>query len=512
MTKISINYTTLFNALLFTVIYGVALYYFVSFFSNIVYAIIASMMALVIYANILRKFLLEMFGLEVTRTSEFFVYFFMYLITISVLVMPFFISANVVFEAPIIRYVIIGFATVLLTKYTLFMLLGPWHDIVMKIRHKKYFDDIYYNPLVSVMIPAWNEGIGIIYTIESILNSSYRNFEIVVINDGSTDDSDERIKKFLEQHKNSNNNDITIQYYYQPNAGKGGALNRAISMAKGEIIMSVDADCIVDTEAIAEFVKIFKDQTVSAAVGNVKIGNKNNTVGIVQYLEFLFSFYFKRVDALLGSIYIIGGAAGAFRKDVFEKLGGYCEGNITEDIELTVRIQDAGMKIEYANDAIIYTEGADDLDGLKKQRLRWKKGRFQTFYQYMHMFFSTKKHHNKALTWFIMPLAMFQEVQLLLEIPFIIFMYVFSFVNSDFSSYLSGVMVVGLMFMVQILFYEKNTRRMSFILLAPIGWLLFYVATYVEAWALVKSIESYLFKREVTWQKWERKGVGINKA
>ena len=74
--------------------------------------------------------------------------------------MPFIVEPNVVFEAPIIRYIIIGFATILLTKYTFFMLLGPWHDIKMKLRHKLYFSDIDYKPLVSVMIPAWNEGGG----------------------------------------------------------------------------------------------------------------------------------------------------------------------------------------------------------------------------------------------------------------------------------------------------------------------------------------------------------------
>lgn len=509
MNKININYLTLFNSIVFTGLFFLVLYYAISYVDNIIYMVVFSLMALIIYINILRKFFLEMFSLEVTRISEFFIYFIMYVVTISVLAMPFFVEPNVVFEAPIIRYIIIGFATILLTKYTFFMLLGPWHDIKMKLRHKLYFSDVDYKPLVSVMIPAWNEGVGIINTIESILTSTYRKVEIIVVNDGSTDDSDERMRAFLARHEKDKNKDIKIRYIYQSNTGKGGALNHAISLAKGEILLSIDADCAVDKEAIAEFVKVFKDPEVCAAVGNVKIGNKNNAVGIVQYLEFLFSFYFKRVDALLGSIYIIGGAAGAFRREVFEKLGGYCESNITEDIELTVRMQDAGMKIEYANEAVVYTEGANDIASLRKQRLRWKRGRFQTFYQYWYLFFSTKKRHNKFLTWFIMPLAVIQEFQLLLEIPFIIFMYVFSFVNSDFSSYLSGILVVGLMFFIQIMFYEKSTRRLSFVLLAPIGWLLFYVATYVEVWALIKSIDSFIFKREIIWQKWERKGVGV---
>ncbi len=512
MKKIIINNVTLFNAALFSVIYVVFMVFVISFLENLIFIVVFGAMALIIYANILRKFVLEMFNLENTRISEFFVYLMMYIVTISVLVTPFFVETKVVFEASFIRNIIIIFASILLTKYTLFMLIGPWHDIRLKLRHKLYFDDVVYKPLVSIMIPAWNEGVGVINTIKSILDSEYREIEIIVVNDGSTDDSDEQMRAFLRKYQGQEQIDIAIRYVYQNNTGKGGALNKAISLAKGDIILSIDADCVVDSRAVGEFVRVFKDASVMAAVGNVKIGNSDSTVGIVQYLEFLFSFYFKRVDALLGSIYIIGGAAGAFRREVFEKLGGYREDNITEDIELTVRIQDAGLKIEYVNDAVVYTEGASDLASLKKQRLRWKLGRFQTFYQHRHLFFSTKKHHNKVLTWIIMPLAILQEFHLLLEIPFLIFLYVFSFVNTDFSSYLTGVLVVGLMFVVQILFYEESTRRVSFIILAPIGWLLFYVATYVEAWALVKSVKSFVLKQKVTWQKWERKGVGLIKT
>ena len=509
MGKITFDFSTILSMILFSGAYFATAFFLIGKTENIAYMVVFSLMALILYLNILRYFIFEICSLSYARMTEFFCYAIMYGITISVIAFPFFLEPVFVFESPVVRYLIIGFATLLLTKYGLFMLLGPWHDIKMRIRNKLYFDDIDYNPLVSVMIPAWNEGVGLIHTIESLLRSEYRKFEIVVVNDGSTDDSDEKMCKFLRKHMTSHNKDIKIRYRYQENSGKGGALNHAIATAKGEILISIDADCSVDPQAIGEFVKIFKDPAVDGAVGNVKIGNRNNTVGIVQYLEFLFSFYFKRADALLGTIYIIGGAAGAFRKSVFERLGGYSTTNLTEDIELTVRMQDAGMKIEFASEAVVYTEGASDLASLKKQRLRWKRGRFQTFYQHMHLFFSTKKRHNKFLTWGIMPLAIIQEIQLLLEIPFLIFLYVFSILNADFTSYLTGVLVVGMMFVVQFTFYDKSTRRVSFIALAPIGWLLFYTATYVESWALIKSIESFIFKKEISWQKWERKGIGV---
>ncbi len=512
MGKITFDFSALLSMVLFTAAYASVAYFLISFTENIAYLIVFSLMAFILYINILRYFILEICSLSQARVTELFSYVIMYGITISVLVLPLFLEPIFVFESPTLRFFIIGFATLLLAKYCTFMILGPWHDIRQGIKHRLHFDHLEYNPLVSVVIPAWNEGVGVIHTIESLLQSTYRNLEIVVVNDGSTDDSDEKMCEFLKSHMVSKDKDIKIRYRYQENTGKGGALNHAISISRGEIIISIDADCAVDKDAVGHFVKVFKDPAVSGAVGNVKIGNRNNTVGIVQYLEFLFSFYFKRADALLGTIYIIGGAAGAFRRSVFDQIGGYSTTNITEDIELTVRMQDAGMKIEFASDAVVYTEGASDLKSLKNQRLRWKRGRFQTFYQHMHLFFSTKKRHNKVLTWIIMPLALLQEMQLLLEIPFLIFLYVFSILNSDFSSYLTGVLVVGLMFVIQFTFYDKSTRRLSFIALAPIGWLLFYVATYVEAWALIKSIESFIFKKEITWQKWERKGVGVSRV
>ncbi|MEY3784524.1 MAG: hypothetical protein RLZZ230_846, partial [Candidatus Parcubacteria bacterium] len=192
---------------------------------------------------------------------------------------------------------------------------------------------------------------------------------------------------------------------------------------------------------------------------------------------------------------------------VFDKIGPYSVTNITEDIELSMRIQAAGMKIVYAHDARVLTEGAVTLNGLTKQRLRWKRGRFETLVEHKYMFFSNQKHHNKILTWFILPLAIFGEMQLSLEIIFLTFLYVFSFLTGDFSSFISGIVVVSSMFIVQVLFDNHREKTLNFILLAPIGWLLFYISTIVETSALFRAIFGYIKKTEVTWQKWDRKGV-----
>jgi len=190
---------------------------------------------------------------------------------------------------------------------------------------------------------------------------------------------------------------------------------------------------------------------------------------------------------------------------VFDKLGGYSTTNITEDIALSVAIQDQGWKIVYCPDALIYTEGASTLQGLMKQRLRWKRGRIQTFIEYKHLFFSLDPKHNKLLTWFVLPLAFFGDVQLGFELLFIAALFLFSFLSSDFSAFLSGIIVVSMMFAIQA--WDCKDAHKSFLFLAPIGWLLFYVSTFVELYALVKSIWMMIRKQEVRWQRWTRSGT-----
>jgi biofilm PGA synthesis N-glycosyltransferase PgaC len=409
-----------------------------------------------------------------------------------------------------IRTIIVIFATILLLKYFVYMALSPVYDIVKARREARLKNAIAtYKPKVSVMIPCWNEAVGILETVHSVLANNYPYIEAVIVNDGSTDESDGIIRNFIKEYSEEAeyHPGKSVVYAYKENGGKARALNTAIGLSTGEIIISIDADCFVMPTTIENFVKWFADPKVMAAVGNVKIGNTRTLVGTVQYLEYLFAFYCKKADTLFNTIYIIGGAAGAFRREVFEKLGGYTTEVITEDIELTLRIQMAGMKIVYVSDAVVYTEGADDIRGLIKQRVRWRHGRVQTFWKYRSLFLKSTGTINKLVSWIILPIALFGDVQLFCEVFFIIFLYFYSFWTNNFTVFMSGIVVVSSMFAVQIFNERQEARRLSFVLMAPIGWVLFYLSTYVEHNAMVKSLWSVMRGREATWQRWQRKGV-----
>jgi poly-beta-1,6-N-acetyl-D-glucosamine synthase len=433
------------------------------------------------------------------------IYIGLYIITAGVL----YFSISLSYQphgAYLLQNIIVFLSFFFLIKYFIYMTLSPWYDTALAIRKIKYRDIIArYQPKVSVLIPAWNEEVGLLPTVQSVLKSTYDNIEIVIINDGSTDTSDALMHTFLagEGKKDAGK----IIYHYQENAGKGHALNTGIRLSTGQLIMTIDADCVIQPDAIKHLVAHFSDPKVMAAVGNVKIGRVDSFVAMAQYLEFLFSFYFKKADSILGSIYIIGGAAGAFRREVFEELGGYSSENITEDIELTVRIQSAGMKIVYAADAIVYTEGASDLSGLRKQRLRWKRGRIDTFVKYRKLFFSVKKKHNTFLAWFSLPFAVFGDIELLFEIPFISFITILAILTHDFTPFIGTMSVAAFVFFIQTFSPDgKYTRKITY-LLAPIGWLIFMVVTFVELSALMLSLKAMYSGEKTVWQRWQRKGL-----
>ena len=416
-------------------------------------------------------------------------------------------------DFPLFRDFIVFFATTLLLKYFVYMIISPWYDVVMRRRQLaiRSLRGLPYRPRVSVIIPAWNEEVGILATLGTILASTYTDLEVVVVNDGSTDDSDAQIQAFVAEYEKERashevGKHVDIIYRRKENGGKGRALNYGIALSSGEIIVSVDADCVLEPNTIENFVKYFEDPTVMAAVGNVKIGNTKHILGTLQYLEFLFSFYFKKADSLMNTIYIIGGAAGAFRRSVFDTVGLYNKHTITEDIDLSVRIQEAGMKIVYAADAIVYTEGAGTLGGLMQQRLRWKYGRFQTFFEHRKLFFSSAPRHNKFLTWLILPFAILGDTQLFFEIMFLIFLYIYSLLTHDFSSFASGIIVVSSMFFVQ-MFDDRSPKPWRLYILAPVGWLLFYITTFIEYQALLRSISAMFGKQRMKWQTWERAGL-----
>jgi len=416
----------------------------------------------------------------------------------------------------IIRTATRVFAALLLIKYTLFLLTAPFHRVKESLRALKVVKSRKgqpYSPLVSVLVPAWNEEVGIISTIESVLANTYEQIEVVVINDGSTDRTEELVRGYKRLHApDFKRSKKSLLYIHKENEGKGKALNDGIAASHGDIIITIDADSIADSSMIENIVSRFADPKVDAAVGNVKVGGTLSFLNLLQRLEYLFGFYHKRAHSVMGAEYIYGGACAAFRRSsVFNTIGVFDTGSITEDIEMSLRTRHFGLTAVYAEDAICYTEGAGSAFGLVKQRLRWKKGRFEAFSKYKRMFFSTRSRHNSWLSWVILPFAMLAEIQLLFEPIGLTLLVLYSYITGDYSSLILSMFFIGIMYVVVGLFTERG-KNWWIIPLLPFTWPIFYALVWVEYVALMKSLSAIIRAEGIAWQKWHRKGISVATA
>ena len=415
----------------------------------------------------------------------------------------------------IVRAVIAFFVVLTLMKNYLFLVLSPIHPIKEKWRYIKALRKSRYqntaSPRISVIVPAWNEEVGVVRTIDSIVGNGYVDTELIVVNDGSTDQTDAIARRHLQavkRHWAEKTRSLRLIYISQKNAGKGAALNAGIRNATGDIIVTVDADSVLKKGALHNLVKYYMDERIMAVVGHVEVANTKTLVGFAQQLEYYFGFYNKRAHAVLGAEYIFGGACASFRRSVFDELGDFDTKNKTEDIEMSMRIRAAGYSCTYAEDVICYTEGASDLRGLISQRIRWKKGRLDTFAKYKKLFFSTEDHHNFFLSFFILPFSVLAEIQLIFEPIAIAILIAYSLITTEFLSLAIGVSFIFLVYLAVALFHDTRPRPLL-ILLFPFTWPLFYLLDWIEWLALFKSLKMIRQGKDVEWQNWQRQGLDV---
>lgn len=383
--------------------------------------------------------------------------------------------------------------------------LSPWQILALKAKDRRYRATRAVEPLVSVIVPAWNEEVGIAQTVRSLLASSYTNLEVVVVNDGSSDGTERVVRAIADAR--SDDRWPRLRYVWQENGGKSRAMNHGVTIARGDIVMTVDADSVVDRRAVEMVARRFRDPDVMCVCGNVKIGNHASFLGLVQKLEYLMGFFHKKADSLLDAIYIVGGAAAAYRREVFERVGMFARDIITEDIEMSTRIQDHGMLIEYEPRAIVYTEGPSELPGLMKQRLRWKHGRLITFWRFRHLFFSLRRRHHKFLTWLVLPVAVLGDTVLLFQWAILTFTVGYGVVTHDYLPLLVYVCLLASLVVLQVLTDNKLRENAHLLWMAPAAWLNVAIVDLVELQAIVGSLRRLASRRELTWQRWQRSGV-----
>jgi cellulose synthase/poly-beta-1,6-N-acetylglucosamine synthase-like glycosyltransferase/peptidoglycan/xylan/chitin deacetylase (PgdA/CDA1 family)/spore germination protein YaaH len=241
-----------------------------------------------------------------------------------------------------------------------------------------------FQPPVTVVIAAFNEAKVIRRTIETLLDSDYADLDVLVVDDGSTDGTDDVVREAF-------GDEPRVSMLEKENGGKASALNLGIAQARGEILVGLDADTLFAKDTVSLLVRRFKNPKVAAVAGSVKVGNRINLWTIWQSLEYVISQNFdRRAYSALNCITVVPGAVGAWRKWVVQEAGGYLGDTLAEDTDLTLRVRRMGYKIETENAALAYTEAPDTLETLARQRFRWAFGTLQCLWKHRDALFNPK--------------------------------------------------------------------------------------------------------------------------
>jgi len=236
---------------------------------------------------------------------------------------------------------------------------------------------------MSIIIPAYNEGITIASCIKSMLNLNYPDYEVIVIDDGSSDNT------FNEASKYSENG---VKVIRQKNTGKPGAINTGIKNASGEVIITVDADSKLHPDALTWIARRFSSNPrLGAVAGNVKIDKPTGLLKTLQSLEYTTSINLgRKSQSLLHCVMIVPGAIAALKTKVLQEVGYFPTDTFAEDFDITMKILKAGYHVEYESHAIAFTQAPDSIEDFLKQRRRWYRGMMQVLSKYKGMYFNPK--------------------------------------------------------------------------------------------------------------------------
>ncbi|MEM3552008.1 MAG: glycosyltransferase [Candidatus Bathyarchaeia archaeon] len=236
-------------------------------------------------------------------------------------------------------------------------------------------------PKVSIIVPARNEEPYIGNTLASLLEDTYPDKEIIVVDDGSSDKTYIKALMFTEDSR------VKVLRRKEPSGAKARAVNYGLLYATGEIVIVVDGDTIVEREAVNRLIApmINNPETIAAA-GNIRVVNRINLLTRLQAYEYFISMEMgRRWQAMLSGLLVIPGAFGAVRRSVLESLGRMHADTITEDFDLTVMLQKVKKKIAFSPEAIAWTYVPENLREWTRQRIRWASGQAQVYLKHSNM-------------------------------------------------------------------------------------------------------------------------------
>ena len=366
-------------------------------------------------------------------------------------------------------------------------------------------------PEVSILIPCYNEGDQLEETIDLIFTQSYPNFEVVAVNDGSSDNT----KEILDSLQNKYSNLRVV--HLATNQGKATAMNMAAMISKNEILICIDGDAVLEDSAIQWLVSHFVNEhgaRLGAVTGNPRVRNRSTLLGKIQVGEFSSIIgLIKRAQRIYGRIFTVSGVVVALRKSALHRVGYWNTDMITEDIDVSWRLQLDHWDIRYEPNALCWILMPETFKGLWKQRLRWAQGGMEVFKRY----FTKLMHWRKRRMWLVATeyivsvfwsytvaaIVLLWAVGLFISVPEPFYI---PTIIPGWNGVLLGVTCL-LQFAVSLAIdsrYDKGLGKYYY-------WMIWYPVAYwfVNVITTVAGVPKALFKRKNKRAKWESPDRGI---
>ena len=364
-----------------------------------------------------------------------------------------------------------------------------WHFKHQRRRwHKPYSRDS--RPLVTIAISAHNEERVILRTLESIRRSTYPYIQTVIADDGSTDRTFKVVQRYIKHHPRQN-----VRIYAMPhNMGKGKALNFVLKRhAKGELVMTMDADSVLAPDAVANAVSYFDDPTIAGVAANVQIIEEPSVLGVLQKFEHMIGYRSKKIYSLLNCEFVVGGVASTYRMEVLKKVNFYDTDTVTEDIGLSMKVVSHGNRAHrmvYAVDVRAMTEGVQTFRALMKQRYRWKYGSLQNLIKYAYLIGSNSNKFTPTLTFYRLPMAVLSELALLFAPVIWGYALVITFSQRNLSLIIGAYLTITVYTFITLWWDEhadfKERLRLS--LFVPVAYFIFYLMDFVQLVAIIRCL------------------------
>ncbi len=347
---------------------------------------------------------------------------------------------------------------------------------------------------VTVIVPAYNERTTIAAAVHSLASGSHPGIEVLVVDDESDDGTAQEVERLGLPN---------VRVVQVPGGGKAAALNAGVALARHDLLVMVDADTVVEPDALHRLVQPFGDPRVGAVAGNVKVGNRRRLIGRWQHIEYVIGFSLdRRLYDTLHCMPTIPGALGAFRREAVLAAGGLSRATLAEDTDLTMGIHRAGWRVVYEETAVARTEAPSTLPQLWRQRYRWSYGTMQALWRHRRALIErgpSGRFGRRGLPF----IALFSVLLPLLAPVVDIFAVYGLFFLDRYETVLAWLAVLAIQVITAILAFRLDREPLRPLWALPLQQFVYRQVMYL---VLVHSVVTALSGGALKWQKLRRTG------